>query len=318
MKRMLLAAAALVLVAGAAHGEPQDGSGHPHWNGGGGDHHRGDNSGDGGGGRRERGQPEGRAQHAPPQPAETARVQPAPNPPAAYVQGGRGGWRGNGQAVVQSQDAGRQESGRQAYRGRTWNNGAQVAESGRHGGGDPRWNNGDHGQWNGGQNNGQWNGGQNNGQWNGGRVEGQRNSGNDGRWRNDGDHRSNGRDWNGNRDGRSWNDGRWNNDRRDHDLRSRDRGRAWFDPGRYRQSYHATHRYHVGSYRYPRGWHYQRWTFGDFLPFGWFTSNYYIDAWDYGLPQPPIGCEWVRQGSDAVLVDVWTGEILSVYYDLFW
>jgi len=33
---------------------------------------------------------------------------------------------------------------------------------------------------------------------------------------------------------------------------------------------------------------------------------------------PPVGCEWVRVGSDALLVDIWTGEVLSVEYGLFW
>jgi hypothetical protein len=33
---------------------------------------------------------------------------------------------------------------------------------------------------------------------------------------------------------------------------------------------------------------------------------------------PPIGCEWIRVGRDALLVDIWSGEILSVYYDMFW
>jgi len=62
----------------------------------------------------------------------------------------------------------------------------------------------------------------------------------------------------------------------------------------------------------------QRWSFGDYLPGGWYTNNYYLDWWAYGLPQPPIGCEWVRVGDDALLVDIWSGEVLSVYYNLFW
>lgn len=60
------------------------------------------------------------------------------------------------------------------------------------------------------------------------------------------------------------------------------------------------------------------WSFGDYLPYGWYSPSYYLDAWRYGLPQPPIGCEWVRVGDNALLVDVWSGQVLSVYYDLFW
>jgi Ni/Co efflux regulator RcnB len=60
------------------------------------------------------------------------------------------------------------------------------------------------------------------------------------------------------------------------------------------------------------------WSFGDYLPGGWYGSSYYLNAWQYGLPYPPIGCEWVRVGNDALLVDVWSGQVLSVYYGLFW
>jgi Ni/Co efflux regulator RcnB len=55
-----------------------------------------------------------------------------------------------------------------------------------------------------------------------------------------------------------------------------------------------------------------------FLPFGWYQPDYYLDWAGFGLPAPPIGCEWVREGADAVLVDVYTGEILSVYQGVFY
>ncbi|MBS0410258.1 MAG: RcnB family protein [Proteobacteria bacterium] len=102
-----------------------------------------------------------------------------------------------------------------------------------------------------------------------------------------------------------------------HPPRARDRGRSWFQEGRFPESFFARHHYRGPSF-YPRGWYYQRWSYGMFLPFGWFASNYYLDWAAYDLPAPPIGCEWVRQGNDAVLVDVYTGEVLSVYYDVFW
>lgn len=60
------------------------------------------------------------------------------------------------------------------------------------------------------------------------------------------------------------------------------------------------------------------WSFGDYLPGGWYSTSYYLDWFRYGLPNPPIGCEWVRVGDNAILVDVWSGQVLSVYYDLFW
>ena len=61
-----------------------------------------------------------------------------------------------------------------------------------------------------------------------------------------------------------------------------------------------------------------QWAFGDYLPGGWYGQSYYLNSGQYGLPYPPVGCEWVRVGDDALLVDVWSGEVLSVYYDLFW
>ena len=101
-------------------------------------------------------------------------------------------------------------------------------------------------------------------------------------------------------------------------LRGRDQGRAWFRPGLVPQQFSAQQRFHVGWNSRPNGWYARRWSFGDFLPWGWFAPDYYLDFQDYGLPYPPVGCEWVREGSDAVLVNVWTGEVLSVAYGVFW
>jgi Ni/Co efflux regulator RcnB len=80
----------------------------------------------------------------------------------------------------------------------------------------------------------------------------------------------------------------------------------------------AHRRFHVRPPAYPGGWRYRSWGFGQFLPFGWYEPGFYLDWGGYGLPEPPIGCEWVREGPDAVLVDVWTGEVLSVYRGVFW
>lgn len=101
-------------------------------------------------------------------------------------------------------------------------------------------------------------------------------------------------------------------------MRDRDRNRRWYNENQWRRSYHSTHRYRVSPYRYPSGWYAYNWSYGQFLPFGWFTSSYYLNASAYGLPYPPIGTEWVRVGDDAYLVDIWTGRILSIYYDVFW
>ncbi len=103
-----------------------------------------------------------------------------------------------------------------------------------------------------------------------------------------------------------------------HGYRDRDHGRSWYSAGAYHQHYRAPYRYRAHAYRYPSGYFARSWAFGEYLPRGWYTPTYYLDWRAFDLPYPPIGCEWVRVGDDALLVDVWTGEILSVYYDIFW
>ncbi|HEX6860483.1 MAG TPA: RcnB family protein [Caulobacteraceae bacterium] len=102
-----------------------------------------------------------------------------------------------------------------------------------------------------------------------------------------------------------------------HRLRDRDRNRGWYDYNRYQRSYWATQRYRAPWYQ-PSGWSFRTFVFGDTYPTSWFGQNRYLDWWRYQLPRPPIGAEWVRNRDDALLVDVWSGRVLAVYYDLFW
>jgi hypothetical protein len=102
-------------------------------------------------------------------------------------------------------------------------------------------------------------------------------------------------------------------------LRDRDSGRSWYSYDRYRPTYYASQRYRLPtSYRYPTGWYVRTWGFGDVMPRSFYGQSYYLNWWQYGLPRPPIGSEWVRMRDDAILVDVWNGRVLAVYYDLFW
>jgi len=104
----------------------------------------------------------------------------------------------------------------------------------------------------------------------------------------------------------------------EHSLRGRDQGRVWFSFNHFPHEEFAHHRFHVTRWVYPPGWYFREWAFGDFLPWGWYAPAYYLDWGYYGLPAPPIGCEWIREGHDALLIDVWTGEVLSVWRDVFW
>jgi Ni/Co efflux regulator RcnB len=104
-----------------------------------------------------------------------------------------------------------------------------------------------------------------------------------------------------------------------HALRGRDQGRSYYSANAVSRQYRAQRQYRFGGYSvFPSGWAYRSWYFGAFLPLGWYSSQYYLDWADYGLPPPPIGCEWIAEGPDAVLVDVWTGEVLSVYQGVFY
>lgn len=121
----------------------------------------------------------------------------------------------------------------------------------------------------------------------------------------------NGRDRRG-PDNRPWNDNRYQD--RDH---RQDRPR--YDPRYYPRQFHSPQRYRGYNYRPPPGFYSRSWVFGDILPRAWWTPDYRLNSWwDYGLPIPPIGYEWVRVGDDALLVDIYSGRVVQVAYDIFW
>jgi Ni/Co efflux regulator RcnB len=103
-----------------------------------------------------------------------------------------------------------------------------------------------------------------------------------------------------------------------HAARGRDQGRVGYSANTFEPRYRAQRQFRFGGYRsYPSGWGWRNWSYGQFLPFGWYAPQYYLSWDDYGLPAPPVGCEWIAEGPDAVLVDVWTGQVLSVYSGVF-
>lgn len=100
----------------------------------------------------------------------------------------------------------------------------------------------------------------------------------------------------------------------------------WNRNWRYNQTYdwqvwRRTHRsaFHVRPYRDPYGWAYQLFTIGWRLWPNYYSSGYWIDdPWTYRLPPAPPGTRWIRYYNDALLVDVWTGEVIDVVHDVFW
>ncbi|MBI1210367.1 MAG: hypothetical protein GC190_02805 [Alphaproteobacteria bacterium] len=106
------------------------------------------------------------------------------------------------------------------------------------------------------------------------------------------------------------------NHRNDHRW---DRNRPKINVEIYRRNITSPRRYHIGAYRAPRDYHYRRWHYGDRLPIAFYARSYWLlDYIAFGLFAPPPGYVWVRYGPDALLIDVETGEIIQVRYDVFY
>ena len=107
------------------------------------------------------------------------------------------------------------------------------------------------------------------------------------------------------RDGnyRRWSDN-WRNDRRYDWRRWRDRNRSLF---------------RLGFYYDPFGWSYRRWSIGSFLFPSYYGSRYHLnDPWRYRLPPAYGPYRWVRYWDDALLVNIYTGEVVEVMHNFFW
>jgi Ni/Co efflux regulator RcnB len=90
------------------------------------------------------------------------------------------------------------------------------------------------------------------------------------------------------------------------------------DRGSYQHHYQAARTFRIGPYHAPEGWMARRWTYGEILPRAYWAPEYVLaDYWLFGLEVPPLGCEWVRDGADAILVNTVDGEILQVEYGVF-
>jgi opacity protein-like surface antigen len=132
----------------------------------------------------------------------------------------------------------------------------------------------------------------------------------------------------GDRDGRRGNDRgsyRGNNYGGNDGYRSgnRDWNRNWRNDNRYDwQRYRSSNRnlYRYGQYYAPyRNYGYQRLSIGLILDSLFYSDRYWIsDPWQYRLPPAPYGTRWVRYWDDALLVDVYTGEVVDVVYDFFY
>lgn len=90
--------------------------------------------------------------------------------------------------------------------------------------------------------------------------------------------------------------------------------RPQYNPQFFPRTFNSGHRFQWrgGNWSGPRGFFYRSWVFGQILPYGWYSSDWYInDYYDYGLPQPPYGYEWIRNGPDALMVNIANGEVVE-------
>jgi Ni/Co efflux regulator RcnB len=132
-------------------------------------------------------------------------------------------------------------------------------------------------------------------------------------------------------------DFRGRDDRRDGRDRGRDGNRRDFDNNNrrpsfnngqrrdfsnyrnYHRNFRAERRFRAPPYRRPPGWYSHRWSWGETLPFVFWSRDYWLmDFGIYDLPPPPFGAVWVRVGDDALLIDQDTGEIIEVDYGVFY
>ena len=87
----------------------------------------------------------------------------------------------------------------------------------------------------------------------------------------------------------------------------------------YRRTITTNKHYDAGAFTAPSGYTYSRYAIGGHVPDalrgddGLVLTGY----GDYALQAPPHGLTWIRVGSDALLVDRKTGEVVETDYGLF-
>ena len=122
----------------------------------------------------------------------------------------------------------------------------------------------------------------------------------------DGQHwtgQNNGQRWAGHNDGQRWSS-QWRNDNR-------------YDWQRYRARNQSIFR--IGSYYDPFGWSYRRPSIGITLYAGYYQPDYWLDdPWQYRLPPVYGPYRWVRYYDDALLVDIYSGQVVDVIDNFFW
>lgn len=90
-----------------------------------------------------------------------------------------------------------------------------------------------------------------------------------------------------------------------------------YDWSRYRR--HHSWLFNLGFYYDPFGWGYYPYSIGWRMWPSYYSSSFWLnDPWQYRLPYAPPGTRWIRYYDDAILVDMWSGQVIDVIYDFFW
>lgn len=101
-----------------------------------------------------------------------------------------------------------------------------------------------------------------------------------------------------------WSSNHWRNDRR-------------YDWYKHRNKYWWL--FQLGWYNDPFGWGYYPYGIGWRMWPSYYSRDYWLDdPWQYRLPYAPPGTRWIRYWDDAILVDLWSGQVIDVVYNFFW
>lgn len=77
--------------------------------------------------------------------------------------------------------------------------------------------------------------------------------------------------------------------------------------------------YNLSPYYDPYGWGYRRFSIGFSLWPNYYRSSYWLnDPWQYRLPPAYGPYRWIRYYDDALLVNIYTGQVVDVLHNFFW
>lgn len=86
----------------------------------------------------------------------------------------------------------------------------------------------------------------------------------------------------------------------------------------YRKTVTSKKRYNAAAFVAPSGFTYRRFSVGEHVPNALLGDSVVLNDYStYALETPPSGLTWIRDGQDALLVDVRTGEVIQADYDVF-